>query len=630
MALRFILPLLALLLSAAPALAEPAFLALCYHDVLDDASGELAIDRMATGTVTLVSHFQWLKENGYTVISLDDVEAAREGRRPLPEKAVLLTFDDGLKSVYTRVFPLLKLFRYPAVVSVVGSWMEATEGWTLNYGPGKTLRRSDFATWGELKEMQDSGLVEIATHTFDLHSGIPANPQGNELPAATALEYDPETKGYESERTREIRLRADLSRAAALHRERLGALPRAIAWPYGEHNALADRLAREMGITLSFGLESRPQPLAEVGGGIRRYLIMDNPGLQSFVKELDAWREPEVVRAVHIDLDYVFDPDPAQQERNLDLLLERIKRLRITTVYLQAFADPDGDGTASALYFPNRHLPVRGDLFNRVAWQLRTRAGVGVYAWMPVLAFDLPDKALSERLSVEKWEKGERRPSREGYRRLSPYKPQARKIVGEIYEDLARHAAFQGVLFHDDAFLNEKEDAAGGKNGSLPSAREKTETLIDFTEELAIKVRTWRPAVKTARNLYARVVTEPESETRFAQNLELFLTRYDHTALMAMPHMEKAPQPEKWLADLAEAVARRPRGLEKTVFELQTKDWQTGQPVPAQKLTSWMRLLMARGAVNLGYYPDDFHKNHPDLDRVHAVFSVENFPYPRR
>ena len=66
-----------------------------------------------------------------------------------------------------------------------------------------------------------------------------------------------------------------------------------------------------------------------------------------------------------------------------------MRAMRINTVYLQAFSDADGNGQAEALYFPNRHLPMRADLFSYVAWQLRTRARVFVYAWMPVLAFDL-------------------------------------------------------------------------------------------------------------------------------------------------------------------------------------------------------------------------------------------------
>ena len=55
-----------------------------------------------------------------------------------------------------------------------------------------------------------------------------------------------------------------------------------------------------------------------------------------------------------------------EQKANLDTLLDRIKALQISHVFLQAFADTDADGAAEALYFPSRHLPMRDDLFNRV------------------------------------------------------------------------------------------------------------------------------------------------------------------------------------------------------------------------------------------------------------------------
>ncbi len=58
-------------------------------------------------------------------------------------------------------------------------------------------------------------------------------------------------------------------------------------------------------------------------------------------------------------------------------------------MYLQAFADPDGDGLVKEVWFPNRLLPMKADIFSRVAWQLRTRSGVNIYAWMPVLSWDL-------------------------------------------------------------------------------------------------------------------------------------------------------------------------------------------------------------------------------------------------
>nr|WP_255210794.1 poly-beta-1,6-N-acetyl-D-glucosamine N-deacetylase PgaB [Methylogaea oryzae] len=129
----------------------------------------------------------------------------------------------------------------------------------------------------------------------------------------------------------------------------------------------------------------------------------------------------------------------------------------ISTVYLQAYSDPDGDGNAEQLYFPNRHLPVRQDLFNRVAWQLKTRAGVKVYAWMPMMAYKakLPDDWY-----VKEWRDGKAQTAGHIYTRLSPFNPEARRWVGELYEDLAKHCAFDGILFHDDGILSDFEDAS--------------------------------------------------------------------------------------------------------------------------------------------------------------------------
>src|SRR5262245_34102940 len=105
---RFVLFLLLCLPCVAPA--ADAFRVICYHDVQADV--RVMPDLFAVDTAELVSQFSWLKENGYQVIGLDDVIAAREGRRPLPDRAVMLTFDDGYRSVYTRVYPLLRLFNY--------------------------------------------------------------------------------------------------------------------------------------------------------------------------------------------------------------------------------------------------------------------------------------------------------------------------------------------------------------------------------------------------------------------------------------------------------------------------------------------------------------------------------------
>ncbi len=61
---------------------------------------------------------------------------------------------------------------------------------------------------------------------------------------------------------------------------------------------------------------------------------------------------------MHIDLDYVYDENLQQMDRNIDVLIQRVKDMQISTVYLQAFADPDGDGLVKEWICPyiSRHL----------------------------------------------------------------------------------------------------------------------------------------------------------------------------------------------------------------------------------------------------------------------------------
>ena len=624
----------------APVGAE-AFTVLCYHDVEDVANDPAG---MTVSTATRPAQFAWRRENGYQVVGVDALLAAREGKRPLPEKAVLLSFDDGYASFYRIVFPLLKAFDYPAVLALVGRWIETPAGETVPYGDLQ-VPREHFMSWDQIREVADSKLVEIASHSFDLHHGEPANPQGNTQPAMTTRRYDQVTSRYETDEGYRQRLAEDFARNADLFEKRLGRRPRVMVWPYGEYNGLSRELAAERGMEIALTLESGANQLDNLAN-LRRDLILNDPGLADFVWTL---RHPTDAnppqRVVHADLDYVYDPDPAQQEKNLGRLLERVKTLGVSTVYLQAFADPDGDGVAEALYFPNRHLPVRADLFNRAAWQLRTRAGVRVYAWMPLLAFAVGE----EKDRVLAWRaEGEAAPDPGHYRRLSPFSGHARQLIGEIYEDLAMHAPFAGVLFHDDAFLSDFEDAhpealaayqKAGLPGDIGRLRDdaelfgrwtgfKAEALHQLTGELTGKLRYWRPGLKTARNLYARTVLEPTSVNWFAQSLPRFLEHYDFTAVMAMPFMEEAKDPEAWLATLAAKIEEHPGALEKVVFELQSVDWRhDNAPIPAETLARWMRLLERWGARHYGYYPDDFPGERPEIKALMPVMSLRTFPY---
>ncbi len=615
---------------------------LCYHDVQEDVRTNP--DPHAVATAQLVAQFAWMKDNGYRVVSLDDVIAAREGRRALPAKAVVLTFDDGFRSVYTRVFPLLKLFKYPAIVALSGSWLDAPPGGTVEY-EGKQVARERFLSWEQIREMSDSGLVELASHTYDLHRGIPANPQGSLIPSVIAYRYDAARGTYEDEPAHIARLRADLARNSELIKSKAGRRPRVIVWPFGRDSMQAIEVARELGMPVGMSLVSGANNLKDELSRVRRDQVAGNPPLRDFIPMASRDPDPLPERVVHVDLDYVYDADSRQQQANIDSLLDRILALRVTSVYLQAFADADGNGQAEAMYFPNRHLPVRADLFSYVAWQLSTRAFVKVYAWMPVLAFELPSTNPAAAILVQSAD-ADAVSAHPRYRRLSPFSADAQRVIVEIYEDLARHAHFDGLLFHDDAVLDDFEDASPlalqtYREWGLPASVEairsdpqllrrwtelKTGALIEFTGELAERVRDYQGAIKTARNLYARPVLEPASQAWFAQSLPDFLAAYDYTAVMAMPLMEGAANPEAWLDALVRRVSAEPGALKKTVFELQSMDWTTRKRVPTRTLAEQMNRLQRQGAVNFGYYPDDFVADQPGLAGIKPAISLQSFP----
>ncbi len=642
--LRTLFLLLALLFIGTPVVAGD-FLVLCYHGVEDQVKDDP--DAMTVTTDNLVSQLNWFKEHGWTALSLADLQAIRSGRKNLPEKAYLLTFDDGYANVYSRVFPILKAHKVPAVIALVTSWMETPSEQLVNYGTQK-IPRDYFMSWDQLREMVDSGLVEVASHSHNLHRGVLGNPQGNELPATTTRLWLAEAQRYETEAEWRARIHADLKMSVDIISRRLGRPPAAMVWPYGQYNWPAVEIASELGMELTLTLDSEKSSLDRLRA-IPRLLIQRDPRPDQLVWQVQHRHDRKIRRVVHIDLDYVYDADPQQQYKNLSQLLDRIKALQVNTVFLQAYSDPDGNGAADSFYFPNRHLPMRADLFNRVAWQLRTRAGVEVFAWMPMLAFSVDGAEKVQRINPKN---GRLEVDPAAHQRLSPFVAENRQLISEIYEDLAAHADFAGLLFSDDGWLSDYEDAGPAalqhyqQAWDLPAevsqirqapmlatawSRHKTAELIRFSGELFQAASKWRPQLKSARNIYALPILKPYSESWFANEMQAFLESYDWVAVMAMPWMEGAEDPQRWLRELINQIKRYPGALDKTIFELQTVDWsQENRKIPTHVIAQQMNLLLEKGVVNFGYYPDNFLQNHPNADILYPALSLGTYPYARR
>ncbi|VTO17184.1 outer membrane N-deacetylase [Klebsiella variicola] len=187
-------------------------------------------------------------------------------------------------------------------------------------------------------------------------------------------------------------------------------------------------------------------------------LIAGNPSIKAFANAVTQIQEADPVRVMHVDLDYVYDPNPVQQAKNIDKLVQRVYDMKISHVFLQAFSDPQGDGTVKSLYFPNRWLPMRADLFNFVSWQLQTRGGVksmpGCRCWPSI------SRPICRAFSAGIRKPGRRylpasrtfacRPGIPGFASRSP-------TSTKIWPGTPASA---GILFHDDAVLTDFEDVS--------------------------------------------------------------------------------------------------------------------------------------------------------------------------
>ena len=226
--MRYLLILFILITACATAAAQPGaaptrFVSIAFHDIVDDPR-EATDDAITTDR--LITFLEWLRGNDWTAISLDDVARAARGEKPLPPRAVLLTFDDGYRSLYTRVFPLLLAYRMPAVAALVGSWVDAPMDAMVQYDD-RLVPRRNFISWAEAREMQASGLIEFGSHSYDLHRGVPANPQGNTMPSAVTRRYI-SGQGYEDASSHRQRLADDALRVRALLARELGRAPRGL------------------------------------------------------------------------------------------------------------------------------------------------------------------------------------------------------------------------------------------------------------------------------------------------------------------------------------------------------------------------------------------------------------------
>ncbi len=124
------------------------------------------------------SQLLYLKHNGYTTLSTDEFYAVITRRRPAPERCVLLTFDDGWRSVWTTALPLLRRYGMRATLFVIPRRTPSTALLRPNLEDiwnGKVTRETfalsiqdtpDLMTWQEIAAAHESGVLDIQSHSL--------------------------------------------------------------------------------------------------------------------------------------------------------------------------------------------------------------------------------------------------------------------------------------------------------------------------------------------------------------------------------------------------------------------------------------------------------------------------------
>jgi len=138
----------------APAARKPYVAVLVWHDVLPEK--QVWFD---TTLATFKAQLAAIKSGGFHVVSLQDLADHLIKGAPLPERPLVITFDDNNRGLYRYAFPLLKRYGYPATLFVHTDYVGVTTS-------------KEHSSWDELTEMQRSGLITVqsltASHPADI------------------------------------------------------------------------------------------------------------------------------------------------------------------------------------------------------------------------------------------------------------------------------------------------------------------------------------------------------------------------------------------------------------------------------------------------------------------------------
>jgi peptidoglycan/xylan/chitin deacetylase (PgdA/CDA1 family) len=186
---------------------------LCYHQF---TSGRPPEHKLELRAEDFEAQLRFLRDNNFQTLSFAELSDIMQFKRPMPAKAVVLTIDDGYGSVYDIAWPLLQEYGMQATLFIYTDFI----------GAGAALN------WDQLREMRDSGLIEVESH-------------GKSHASLARLPEDTDETAYRN------RLARELSASEASFMANMGAAPDYLSYPYGNSSRIVATMLRDNGYLLA-------------------------------------------------------------------------------------------------------------------------------------------------------------------------------------------------------------------------------------------------------------------------------------------------------------------------------------------------------------------------------------------
>lgn len=206
-----------------------------YHQITDNAK---LWSKYAISSAQLEEDFKYIKENGYTAITMAQLIAYCEGKGDIPEKPIIISFDDGYESFITKVVPLLEKYDMRAVLAVIGSASDLftkVEDHHLDYS---------HLSWPQIETLSKNPRVELQNHTYDMHTDTKGR-KGCMRKAGESFQH------YEAA------IKADIEKQQNLIYEHTGRKPDTMVFPFGAFSDETVEIVKTMGFKAVFTCRER-------------------------------------------------------------------------------------------------------------------------------------------------------------------------------------------------------------------------------------------------------------------------------------------------------------------------------------------------------------------------------------